>query len=543
MGIVYRGYDPVLAREIALKTVNVSPALSDSDRRRFLQRFFQEARIAAKLLHPGIVVTHDAATDDTTSVPFIAMELVTGGSLAERMERERRIPWEEACRLVVLLARALDYAHREGVVHRDMKPANVLVTADGKPKIADFGIAKLQDAHLTQTGDVIGTPYYMSPEQLEGKEVDGRSDSVLPRLAFLRSHGWPHSFPRSGSRDPSPGKILHKNPEPLSEIVSSVPRDLDGVVGRALAKERENRYASGAELAEDVERVMRGDPPIRALALGEKTLESGRADAPSPELHFESPRRSRLGALLFLLLVGGFGYAAFTHWEDAEVAIRENLEETKRLQELQSRAARKLEEAREEMVRGRLDEAMRKVEEGIPLAREGGDGRKEAEALLIRGLIRGELGEWSVARADLESSASVFKILGSADGKARALLELANLERDLGPFDRAEVFYRELAGTDAVLDMALLDLMRNDSSSAERRLQPIHGQSNPVEQKARASLYLGIVAASRGDRVEAERLWHEAREGLSSYEVDRFLGETATKRSSERRARLPGMSP
>ncbi len=176
MGIVYRGYDPVLAREIALKTVNVSPALSDADRRRFLQRFFQEARIAAKLLHPGIVVTHDAATDDTTSVPFIAMELVTGGSLADRMEREGRISWQEACRLVVLLARALDYAHREGVVHRDMKPANVLVTADGKPKIADFGIAKLQDAHLTQTGDVIGTPYYMSPEQLEGKEVDGRSD-------------------------------------------------------------------------------------------------------------------------------------------------------------------------------------------------------------------------------------------------------------------------------------------------------------------------------------------------------------------------------
>ena len=195
------------------------------------------------------------------------------------------------------------------------------------------------------------------------------------------------------------------------------------------------------------------------------------------------------------------------------------------------------------MVRGRLDEAMRSVEEGIPLAREGGDGLQEAEALLIRGLVRGELGEWSVARADLESSASVFEIYGSADGKARALLELANLERDLGALDRAEAFYRELAGTDAALDMALLDLMRNDSASAERRLQPIHGNANPVEQRARASLYLGMVAASRGDREEAERLWHEARQGLSSHEVDRFLGEPATKRSSERRARLPGMSP
>src|SRR3990172_13286837 len=123
MGIVYRGYDPVLAREIALKTVDLSPALGASEREAFLARFFQEARIAAKLLHPGIVVTHDAATDEKTSVPFIAMELVTGGSLEGRMEREGSLSWLEASRLVVLLARALDHAHREGGVHRDVKTA------------------------------------------------------------------------------------------------------------------------------------------------------------------------------------------------------------------------------------------------------------------------------------------------------------------------------------------------------------------------------------------------------------------------------------
>jgi len=541
MGIVYRGYDPVLAREIALKTVDLSPALGAREREAFLARFFQEARIAAKLLHPNIVVTHDAATDDKTSVPFIAMELVTGGALSDRMERDGRLSWQEASRLVVLLARALDYAHREGVVHRDVKPANVLLTTEGVPKIADFGIAKLVDAHLTQTGAVIGTPYYMSPEQFEADEVDGRSDLFsLGSLFYAALAGRPPFL--GPDLATITRQVLHKNPEPPSEVVSGIPRALDGVLARALAKEPKDRYASGVELAEDVERVIRGEAPLRPLSLGEKTIESVKA-APGPavierELELESPRRSRLGALLLLLVVGLGGYGAFAHWEDAEEVIRESREETKRREELQSKAAAGLAEAREDLSRARWDEASRRIEDSLALSRDGNDGAGEAEALLLRGLLRGETGEWSMARADLDSAASVFEIYGVSEGNARALLERANLERDLGAFDRAEALYEELNGPDAAMGKALLDLMRDDMASAESGLRALYESGSASETRAKAALYLGILASARGETEDAERLWNEAREKCGAREVDRFLGEPRTKRSDERRARL-----
>jgi tetratricopeptide (TPR) repeat protein len=463
-------------------------------------------------------VTHDAETDVKTSVPFIAMELVTGGSLAERMEREGKLPWPEASRLVVLLARALDYAHREGVVHRDMKPANVLLTPDGKPKIADFGIAKLQDAHLTKTGDVIGTPYYMSPEQLEGDEVDGRSDLFsLGSLFYALVAGRP---PFVGPDVASiTRQVLHKNPEPLSELVPDVPPDLDGVVGRALAKERSERYGSGGELAADVERVTRGEAPRRPLFLGEKTVESMKR-APTA-------RRSRLPIFFLILVAAAGGYGAFAHWDEAEEVFRESRNETKRREELRARSAIRLEEAREEIDRGRWEEAERQIEESLVLSRDGNDGAREAEALLLRGILRAETGEWSKARADLESAASVFEIYREPNGKAKALLERANLERDLGSFDRAEAFYQELHGSDAVLERALLDVMESDFASAERRFQSITDGTASVQSRARAALYRGILAYARGEHEAAELLWSEASEGLGSPEVDLYRGFAA----------------
>jgi tetratricopeptide (TPR) repeat protein len=542
MGIVYRGYDPVLAREIALKTVDLSPALAAPQREAFLARFFQEARIAAKLLHPNIVVTHDAATDDKTSVPFIAMELVTGGSLADRIERDGRLSWEEASRLVVLLARALDFAHGEGVVHRDVKPANVLLTPEGAPKIADFGIAKLEDTHLTQTGAVIGTPYFMSPEQLEADEVDGRSDLFsLGSLLYAALAGRPPFV--GADLSAITRQVLFKNPEPLSEVVTGIPRSLDGVLARALAKDPKDRYANGAELAHDLERVIRGEAPLRPLALGERTAESPKAAPAVPDPVHERPRRSGWGAFLMLLVAGLGGYGAFAHWEEAEEVLRQNRELAKLREELAAKAATRLTEAREGAARAHWDEAARRIEESLALSREGGDGAGEAEALLVRGILRAESGEWSKARADLDSAASVFEIYGVPEGKRRALLERANLERDLGAFERAEALYDELKGEDAALEKALLALMRNDAASAERGFRAAHESGNREEIRARAALYLGILASGRGEAEDAERLWNEARGKAGSGEVDRFLGEPGTKRSEERRSRLPGAVP
>jgi len=520
MGIVYRGYDPVLAREIALKTVDLSPTLTPAERDAFLARFFQEARIAAKLLHPNIVVTHDAAADERTSVPFIAMELVSGGSLADRLEREGKPPWREAARLVVLLARALDYAHREGVVHRDVKPANVLLTPEGVPKIADFGIAKLADAHLTTTGAVVGTPYYMSPEQLEAGEVDGRSDLFsLGSLFYALLAGKP---PFTGPDLAAiTRQVLFKNPEPPAGI----PPALDGVLARAFAKEPRDRYQNGNELADDVERVIQGGAPLRPLSLGERTIESEKAVSERP--------RSSVGYWLLLLVVCLGGYAAFAHWGEAEKLIRESREETRHREELRSKAASRLADARGDYSRALWDEAARKIEDALALSRDGGDGAGEAEALLLRGMLEAEVGEWSKARADLDSASSVFDIYGVPEGKAKALLERANLERDLGVFDRAEALYRELHGPDAALEKALLDVMRGDAVSAEKSLRAVYESGN-----ARAALYLGVLASARGEGGEAERLWNEARKELGAREVALFLGEPPTARGNERRERL-----
>jgi serine/threonine protein kinase len=270
MGVVYRAHDPVIDRPVALKTVVLPDSLSEAERASFLQRFFQEARTAGKLIHPNVVVTYDAATDEITGTPFIAMELVDGDPLSERLEKEGRIGWRQAVDWIILLAQALHHAHREGIVHRDIKPANIMLTREGVPKITDFGIAKLSTANHTQTGVIIGTPSFMSPEQLRGEALDGRSDlfSLGALLYTLVAGQRPFAGPELAA---IATQVLHKNPRPPSEIVADVPAALDGVVARALMKSVEERYSSGDELASDLSAVKQGVTPSRPLSLGERT--------------------------------------------------------------------------------------------------------------------------------------------------------------------------------------------------------------------------------------------------------------------------------
>jgi len=517
MGIVYRGYDPVLDREIALKTVALPLGLEPERRKKFLDRFFLEAKIAGRLIHSNIVVTHDAATDDKTKIPFIAMELLLGESLQKRLERGR-LEWKEALALVEPLAWALDYAHQAGVVHRDIKPANVLLTAKGVPKIADFGIAKLPNMHLTQSGKVMGTPYFMSPEQLEGGDVDGRSDVFsLGALLYNLLTGQP---PFHGDDLASiTQQVLYKSPTPTSETIRGIPEEVDGVLARAMAKERGERYYS-AELADEIARLRQGEPPLGPLSFGEKTVESNLATL-APELVSEpvtsSNETSASGCLVPFLLIVAMTAGVFYRWEDVRgffEPILERHEESNRRESVKEQAADALAKARERFESADFVAAEELVEEALELSRNARDGDGEALALLWRGRAHAERGAWSEARADLDAAASVYRIYGFPRGEAAAVAALADLERDLGRFDVASSLYdRASAAVDTRFDRAVMALMQGDLDGAEKGFEG-----------AGAWAQAGAVALARGDTAAAEKAWSKA---APSPELDRFRGYAA----------------
>jgi Serine/threonine protein kinase len=175
MGVVYLGRDPVIGRLVALKTIR-AVSEDDVEQKEFQERFLREAQAAGILSHPNIVTVHDVGEDSATSTSFIAMEYVEGKNLKQLVTEKTTFGFERIAEIIGQVAEALDYAHRRGIVHRDVKPANIIITPEGQVKITDFGIAKIEKSNLTTTGQFLGTPNYMSPEQVTGDAVDGRSD-------------------------------------------------------------------------------------------------------------------------------------------------------------------------------------------------------------------------------------------------------------------------------------------------------------------------------------------------------------------------------
>src|SRR5687768_9183325 len=173
MGIVYLGKDPLIGRLVALKTIR-SSVVEDEETREFRERFLREAQAAGILSHPSIVTVHDIGQDDSSGMSYIAMEYVEGPNLKEILQQGKQLSHAEIAESVAQVAEALDYAHSKGIIHRDVKPANIIL-CDSRVKITDFGIAKIASgANLTSTGQFLGTPNYMAPEQIKGGAVDGR---------------------------------------------------------------------------------------------------------------------------------------------------------------------------------------------------------------------------------------------------------------------------------------------------------------------------------------------------------------------------------
>ncbi len=276
MGRVYLARDPNIERRIALKVL-MPERLRGAGGEELRQRFLQEAKAAGGLSHRGIVTIYDADTDPDSGCPYLAMEWVPGCSLKTLLRREGPLAPERAVSMAAQVARALDYAHRREVVHRDVKPANLLVSGgEGHPeggraenvKVVDFGIAKLVSKSLTQPGRVLGSPYYMAPEQVRGLKIDGRSDLFALGAVLYECLTGRVAF--SGETVASVShKILAVDPRPIDN--PEVPASLKAVVRRALEKLPQDRYRSGAELAAALETVG------AELALGPSP-----ATAPSP---------------------------------------------------------------------------------------------------------------------------------------------------------------------------------------------------------------------------------------------------------------------
>ena len=249
MGIVYRGEDPMIGRAVAIKTIRFDTFAMEKDREHAQQRFMREARSAGNLTHPNIVTIYDV--DEDQGLTFIVMEFIDGQSLESLIASNRHYSVDEVYGMMAPIADALDYAHARGVIHRDIKPGNILIDRNGQPHIVDFGIARLSSSTMTQTNVVMGTPFYMSPEQLAGKKVDNRADVFSLGAVIYEALTLQKPFP-GDTITTVIYNIVNELPAPARTYQSDLPDGLDHIIRKALAKDLNLRYRTCTEMVRDL---------------------------------------------------------------------------------------------------------------------------------------------------------------------------------------------------------------------------------------------------------------------------------------------------
>jgi serine/threonine protein kinase len=293
MGVVYKARDPHIDRVVAIKTISLFD-LEPTDEKEYRERFQQEARTAGRLSHPGIVAIFDVGADPETNAPYLVMEFIAGSSLTKLLADDHgKLPLPAALQIVEEIAEALDYAHSEGVTHRDVKPANILLTPEGRAKLADFGIARLDQSHLTLPGRLMGSPAYMAPEQMRGEAVDGRSDLFALGVVLYRLSTGYRPF-QGNSTATVCYKLLRQDPLPASALNSDLPPELDEFLVRAMAKDPDQRFQSGKEMAVALRELrkiaeLKQDPlePLRRII--DRTGVSHAPVVPKEPIIFEIP--------------------------------------------------------------------------------------------------------------------------------------------------------------------------------------------------------------------------------------------------------------
>ncbi len=431
MGVVCRARDPRIGRLVAVKLLRVG---DDAMR----QRFLQEAQSAGSLQHRNIVTIYVYGEQDGES--YIVMELVEGFTLAEQIGTGRALPIARKLELIEELARGLEYAHNRGIVHRDVKPGNVMISTDGVLKILDFGIARVGGSSLTRAGTMIGTPNYMSPEQVEGRVVDRRSDVFAVGLVFYELLTGRQAFSGATVREVVDA-VVKREPMPLAEACPGLDPAFDAIVRRAIHKDPARRYRTLSILAADVARLRArvakpsasADPPTVAIMSGEsETVVQPRAPRLAAQSELVAKRRARIDEYLrggqMAFEAGNFA-AAIDACDQAglldpdEPRVRDLLERACNAIDKQQIAAW-LAEARSCVERDALDEASALLVRVAELAPDSSDAREVANAIDERRQWRQEEDARREAVVDALTRARASLTSGQFDVAIRAASEV-----------------------------------------------------------------------------------------------------------------------
>jgi eukaryotic-like serine/threonine-protein kinase len=313
MGVVYDGWDPQIARRVAVKSVPL-PTSPDPETAEEIARFRREAQAAGRLSHPNIVGVYDYG--ETSDLAYIVMEFVDGPTLKSLLDKKERFPLDNIRRLMDDVLAGLQFSHERGVVHRDIKPGNIMLTSDGRAKIADFGIARIEMSSMTQAGTMLGTPAYMSPEQFRGEAADARTDVYSAGVLLYQLLTGERPF--EGGLTAIMHKVLNTEPPVPSALAGTVPPAVDAVVRQAMAKRPQDRFASASAFAEALRAavVQAAAPAAAPGGEDEATLvRPGRAAAAAPPAPAKpgpapAPEKSRMPlfagvAVVALLAIGG----------------------------------------------------------------------------------------------------------------------------------------------------------------------------------------------------------------------------------------------
>ncbi len=445
MGVVYEGLDPSLNRRVAIKTILKNAAIDAETARMYSAQFAREAQAAGRLNHPNIVQVHDFAEEG--EIAYLVMEYIQGRELRSFFEAREKFTPAEVVRIMGELLDALDFAHEAGVIHRDVKPANVMMDAQLRVKLADFGVARIQDSERSAAGTMVGTPAFMSPEQNSGGKIDRRTDVFSAGVVFYQLLTGEQPFKGEGAWTVAK-KIMQDDPPPASSIAGSVSPLFDGIVNKALAKKPADRFASAKEFAVALRAALAGGaqatvPPATAAPAKPKAAAALKASDAEVEFWRAIQNSTDAEEIEFYLEQFPDGtYAPLARHKIAKLrsepagAPRADAQQTQRM-EAEARARR---EAEEQAAQAAAEQARREAEKRAALEAEA-RRREEAAAQAKRDAeARARLEAEQKAKQDAAERAkqvAADKAQRDAQEKARQAAALAKLRQQQEEASRA----------------------------------------------------------------------------------------------------------